>query len=125
MTKHPYECDLCGACCKTFPVFVSSEDAQREPRIAQEGCEIVPWHRNPSWAYQLHPLPFHAGCCFLGVDNCCTIYETRPDVCRRFSAGTEQCQEARARVGLPPLEPSEDPSEAPRTAGLLAGPDGP
>jgi Fe-S-cluster containining protein len=107
MTTIPprYECDLCGACCKTFPVFVSPEDAAREPRIASEGREIVPWQRNPSWAYQLHPLPFHTGCCFLGSDNRCGIYETRPDVCRRFSAGSEQCQEAREAIGLPPLTP--------------------
>src|SRR5262249_33577149 len=35
-----YECDGCGACCRTFPIFASSADAAREPRIAAEGRKL-------------------------------------------------------------------------------------
>ncbi len=100
-----YECDLCGACCKTRPVLVSEEDARREPRILHEGRRLAEHLRTPDWVYRLHPLPFHKACCFLGADERCAIYATRPTPCREFEAGTPDCQEVRARVGLPPLEP--------------------
>lgn len=97
------ECDCCGACCQTFPVLVSADDAKREPRILNETVELPEWQRTTSWKYQLHPLPFHQGCCFL-QENCqCSVYSTRPDVCRAFLAGSDECSEARKRVGLPPL----------------------
>jgi Fe-S-cluster containining protein len=102
-----YDCDLCGACCRTFPTFAAASDAEREPRIAAEGRRLEPWHATPRWTYQLYPLPFHETCCFLDAERRCTIYETRPDVCRAFAAGSIQCQEARARIGLPSLEPTD------------------
>lgn len=101
-----YACDGCGACCRTFPIFAAGADADREPRIAREGRTLPEHVASPQWTYQLFPLPFHDGCCFLDGDNRCTIYATRPEVCREFPAGGDQCQEARARVGLPPLAPA-------------------
>jgi Fe-S-cluster containining protein len=100
-----FECDGCGACCRTFPVFASRADAAREPRILSEAPGLAPWLETPDWAYRLFPLPFHDACCFLDPSQRCTIYATRPEVCRAFAAGGPQCQEARARAGLPPLGP--------------------
>lgn len=101
-----FECDGCGACCRTFPVFAAGDDARREPRIAVEGQRLVPWLETARWTYRLFPLPFHETCCFLDAESRCTIYPTRPDVCRDFAAGSEQCQEARARLALPALQPA-------------------
>jgi Fe-S-cluster containining protein len=98
------DCDKCGACCQTFPVLVSEADAVREPRVKECGLELPEFLKRPGWDFKLHPLPFLEGCCFLGENKLCTVYETRPDVCRKFEAGTEECAEARARVGLPPLD---------------------
>ncbi len=103
-----YECDGCGACCRTFPIFASETDAQREPRIAVEGRQLSGWLATEQWTYQLFPLPFHETCCFLDGDNRCTIYATRPDVCRRFEPGSDQCQEARRECGLPVLQAKEN-----------------
>ena len=99
-----YECDGCGACCRTFAIYVSQTDAEREPRIREEGLRLKPWLVTTEREYQLFPLPFHETCCFLDGDNRCTIYATRPDLCRHFEAGSEQCQEARRARGLTPLE---------------------
>ncbi|HEX3152119.1 MAG TPA: YkgJ family cysteine cluster protein [Gemmataceae bacterium] len=100
-----FECDGCGACCRTYPIFAAQADADREPRIAAEG-RLLPDHlASPGWRYQLFPLHFHETCCFLDTDARCTIYSTRPTVCREFRAGGEQCQTARTRCGLPPLPP--------------------
>ena len=103
VTVARFECDGCGACCRTFPIFASAADARREPRIVAEGRALAEHLATDHWHYQLYPLPFHVTCCFLDGDARCTIYPTRPDVCRAFPAGGEQCQTARARLGLPPL----------------------
>jgi Fe-S-cluster containining protein len=101
-----YECDGCGACCRTWPVLVSDEDAAREPRIKDEGRPLPQYLGTPYWRYRLFPLPFHETCCFLDGEQRCTIYETRPRVCREFEAGGERCQEARRLSELAPLVPS-------------------
>lgn len=89
------ECSRCGACCRTFPIFASRDDADREPRIVQESV-LLPVHlRDDRWTYKLYPLPFHERCCFLAPDGRCDIYPTRPDVCRAFVPGGEQCRQAR------------------------------
>lgn len=101
-----YTCDTCGACCRTFPIRVSKEDGVCEPRIAENALVVPAWERSEEHFYQLHPLAFCTGCLFLGENNLCSVYETRPQVCRRFAAGSAQCQEARARNGLERLPPS-------------------
>jgi Fe-S-cluster containining protein len=100
-----YECDGCGVCCRSYLIFASEADATREPRIADEGRKLAEHLATPEWVYQLFPLPFHQACCFIDESARCTIYEGRPDVCRAFAAGGDQCQAARLRAGLPPLEP--------------------
>lgn len=47
-------------------------------------------------------------CTFLGSDNRCTIYPTRPNDCVAAQAGDEQCQEARRVAELPPLALIDD-----------------
>ena len=98
-----YECDGCGACCRTFPIFASGADALREPRIDVEAIRLPGHLATSEWSFQLFPLPFLESCGFLDPQCRCTIYASRPDVCRSFTAGDEQCQEARSRQGLPPL----------------------
>ncbi len=103
-----FECDQCGACCRTFPIFASAGDAVREPRIAAE-ARLLPDHlATPAWRFQLFQLPFHESCCFLDDRNLCGIYSTRPETCRAFSAGGDQCREARRRHGIAELAATSD-----------------
>ena len=100
-----YTCDLCGACCQTYSIFASPEDARREPRIVSE-CQKLAEHLDDGrFSLRLFPLPFLDACPFLGEDKGCTIYETRPRVCRVIVAGDAQCQEARKHKGHAPLKP--------------------
>jgi uncharacterized protein len=39
----------------------------------------------------------------LGDKIACGIYEWRPSPCREFEEGSDACQRARSRHGLPPL----------------------
>ena len=102
-----YECDGCGVCCGAFPIFASKTDADREPRILAETPPLAREVKRPGWSRQLFPLPFLETCGFLDETKRCTIYATRPDVCREFAAGAAQCQLARRRAGLAPLEPKQ------------------
>lgn len=95
-----FDCTQCGACCRCFPIFASAEDARREPRIQTDTIKLKAHLATPDKAYQLFPLPFQEQCAFLQTDQLCRIYTTRPDVCRRFSAGSPQCIQARQRVGF-------------------------
>ena len=100
LPKTPGRCRRCGACCRTFPIFASDEDARREERVRSEALELKPWLKSGRWAWQLHPLPFHERCCFLDEEARCAIYATRPQVCREFEPGSAQCLEARRRAGF-------------------------
>ena len=100
-----YECDGCGACCKSFPIFASADDARREPRIKAEARALAPWQATPEGSFRLFPIASFTACVFLDGGDRCSIYPTRPDICRAFPAGAPQCQEARALHGLPPLAP--------------------
>lgn len=97
------ECDRCGACCKTFPILVSIGDATRQPAIVERSRRLPEWQRTEEWEYQLYPLPFLDACPFLNSHSCCSVYDTRPEPCRRFEAGSQDCAEARQRIGLTPL----------------------
>jgi len=103
-----YECDQCGMCCKNMLLEASYLDVLREPRIAErtDNSRDVSLHvLDHTWV-----LNTRGGCTFLGDDNRCEIYETRPNCCVEFMAGSVRCQEMRKRGGLPPLEPVEDES---------------
>ncbi|EDY80953.1 conserved hypothetical protein [Verrucomicrobiia bacterium DG1235] len=95
-----YDCTACGACCQCFPIFASNTDAEREPSIKSQTRKLQPHMQSADNAYRLHPLPFLNACAYLKPDRLCRIYETRPDVCRRFEAGSAQCIEARKRIGI-------------------------
>ncbi len=84
-------------------MLVSIGDATREPRIAEFALRLPEWQRTDEWEFKLHPLPFLSACPFLAQNSTCSAYETRPDPCRRFQAGSEECLEARRRVGLAAL----------------------
>lgn len=90
----------CGACCRCFPIFAAEKDADREPKIKKEGVRVQNSLRTDRVAYQLYPLPFLVACAFLNEENLCRIYKSRPEVCRDFEPGSDQCIEARRRLGI-------------------------
>ncbi len=106
-----YECDRCGECCKgTLIVEADDLDVLREPRL----IDADPHHAGKSVHQIVHEirtdmkaiiLACGKPCVFLGPDNACAIYSTRPNCCVGMEAGDEQCQEARESAGLPPLLP--------------------
>ena len=95
-----YNCENCGACCRCFPIFTNEAGAVREPAIRRETRKVEPHLASDRKAYLMYPLPFLQQCAFLKEDQLCRIYATRPAVCRRFEAGSDQRKEARIRLGI-------------------------
>lgn len=109
-TEQCYECLLkeavkstcdCGKCCRHLLIEVLAEDAKREPKIAERGSPILGWpdangHRELE-GYFLNAREDDMACVFLDLaTNKCTIYETRPLLCRLFNCdgvGREQLVE--------------------------------
>lgn len=97
-------CD-CGKCC-TLIVEVGLEDAKREPKIADKGSPIYQDERlTASGQRELigYMLNTRADCaCVFLEENRCSIYETRPLVCRLFSCDGEAREELVQLGILPP-----------------------
>jgi len=75
-------CQQCGGvCCSSFPAIDISWDEYR--RLEELGAK-----RLQLSLFGPHKLEIDCGCEFL-VEGRCSIYEARPDICRRFvcSAG--------------------------------------
>lgn len=106
-----FECDKCGACCKgSLIVEVEDLDVIREPRLidadahhADTPVDQMVREMREEWKGVI--IACGKPCSFLGQDNQCTIYPTRPNCCVALQAGDEQCQDARAAAGLQPLLP--------------------
>jgi len=85
-------CLRCGACCRGLIIEAYWHDVLREPRLLDAKT-------NPTG---LTPEDLAGGdkciilvfpCPFLGEDNLCVIYSTRPNACVGFEPGSQQCRE--------------------------------
>lgn len=116
-----FDCDRCGACCRELILEADHLDALREPRIAAEAT-LLDGHgtidlEHARWGLNRRGEGF--ACVFLGADNACGIYGTRPGLCVSHQAGSKQCQLARAMAKLPPLAPvTREPAMVDRLADL-------
>ena len=106
-----FECDSCGACCKGNLLIECDEiDVLREPRLIDAdrhhaGKSVDQMVREITEDCMAVLLNCGHRCQFLGEDNRCGIYPTRPNCCVGMEPGDEQCQYSRRVEGLPPLQP--------------------
>lgn len=87
------DCETCGACCVDNAVVLDAEDLQRfrdggradllKRTTRKAGRRLLPLLRKA-------PRP-----CIHLTELRCTIYPVRPNMCRDFPAGTEQCLTSR------------------------------
>ncbi len=98
MTDKNGKCRRCGACCSGLLIVEAGvEDVEREPRIEQE-CLLLDGHGSIPRDQATWSVACGVACGFLGSDHKCGIYDTRPDECRGFLAGGEQCLRTRAEA---------------------------
>ena len=84
------KCDCqCGNCCERLMVEASFRDAEREPRIKQE-CKTLRDLEEPI-GYYLNDSANNYACHFFDRETRrCTIYDTRPAICRIFNCDEER-----------------------------------
>ncbi|GAC1585490.1 MAG: hypothetical protein NVS3B20_27570 [Polyangiales bacterium] len=88
-----FNCMKCAACCYDNRVVLDEEDMMRfrsanrkdliRSIVRRKGVPLLPLHKTTK------------ACIRLGKDLACTIYPVRPNMCREFPAGTEQCMTSR------------------------------
>ena len=97
------ECDLCversgsvpsicrcGNCCERLILESSLRDAEREPRIAAE-CSPLRGMNDEPVGHSLNDRSNGFACHFFDRERrLCTIYETRPLMCRVFNCDDER-----------------------------------
>ncbi|WP_119716813.1 YkgJ family cysteine cluster protein [Cognatilysobacter tabacisoli] len=113
MSTHP--CLRCGACCAALRVAFHWSEAAPELGGATPPAltERLDPHRVVMRGTYAPPLRCVALAGAVGVDAHCTIYPLRPSPCRDLAAAWEdgsaspQCDRARERHGLAPLQPSD------------------
>lgn len=98
-------CTSCGACCACFRVDFSVFELQDQGGSVPMGLAV---EVNDSIARMRgtdHQPPRCAALSGkLGEKIGCGIYEWRPSPCREFSEGSEACNQARRRHGMPALD---------------------
>jgi uncharacterized protein len=97
-------CQSCGACCASFRVDFSVHELDSEGGQVPSGLAVEVNAGTARMRGTDHsPVRCAALTGKLGGTVGCGIYEWRPSPCREFEAGSEACQRARARHGLPAL----------------------
>jgi Fe-S-cluster containining protein len=83
----PSACSHCGSCCISPNVSVIPSDLEREPRLKPfefEGRQCISANVER--------------CPFLTEEHLCSIYETRPMVCRKFKPAPWICQSQKLAI---------------------------
>lgn len=88
-----FDCTACGACCYDNKVVLDEEDVAR---FRAGGRADLLKRTTKKGVLRLLPLvrSKEKPCVHL-QRNMCTVYEVRPNMCRDFPAGTEQCLTSR------------------------------
>lgn len=101
-TEHP--CLSCGACCASFRVDFSRHELDEMGGTVPAGLAVDVTDSTCRMRGTDHaPARCAALTGRVGEKAACGIYEWRPSPCREFEAGSDACDRARARHGLPPL----------------------
>ena len=91
--KKQIECVKCGSCCKCFRIVLSLADVNKEPRLQKVMIPIykILGKTRRYMAEKKLPFALPKPCPFLLSNNECSIYETRPQMCRDYPQGDSKC----------------------------------
>lgn len=102
-SEHP--CLTCGACCASFRVDFAVQELDEQFGGVPAGLAVAVTDHTCRMRGTDHSPPRCAALSGqVGVKAACGIYEWRPSPCREFEAGSDACQQARARHGMVPLD---------------------
>ena len=99
-------CRTCGACCAAFRVDFAADELAERGGCVPAGLAVEVTASTWRLRGTDHvPARCAASQGRVGERASCGIYEWRPNPCRELEPGSDACQRARARHGLPPLDP--------------------
>ena len=91
------DCKKCGNCCRYLIIEITGLDLVREPKLKKH-VRLLKGQRGLLSLDQLYSLQLYSlngtTCPMLKKDKC-SIYATRPNVCREFKAGCDKCKMVR------------------------------
>jgi hypothetical protein len=98
-------CQDCGACCAHYRVsfYWGESDAHPGGHVPQALTIPITPYRIAMRGTERSPVRCVALEGEVGRKVSCSIYPQRSATCREFSAGTPECNKARAAYGLAPL----------------------
>jgi len=102
----PLKCEKCGACCKSMVLAITKEDIAKEPRLKEFITPISELDSKKydfsnrtekyflliGWRYEGEDRGYKV-CPFL-KNNRCSIYKTRPEICRSYPINLFECKKA-------------------------------
>jgi Fe-S-cluster containining protein len=85
-------CSACDAvCCRLTVVLLPGDDVpERFTAWTEEGLHVMA-HDEDGWCVAVD-----------GARHCCSIYDTRPAICRKFAMGGPYCRAVRAEYAAEP-----------------------
>ncbi len=97
-------CTQCGVCCASFRVDFAVQELNEQGGTVPDGLAV---EVNATIARMRGTDHVPSRCAaltgVLGSQVGCAIYEWRPSPCREFEEGSDACQRARQKHGLPAL----------------------
>jgi Fe-S-cluster containining protein len=96
-------CDNCGLCCMHMasPPFCGPDDPEWIALPADLKAGIEQWYESPRMKMRDVMRMDSFPCVWLDLTTGkCRHYEHRPEVCREFEMGGEDCEATRGMVGL-------------------------
>jgi len=100
------QCTSCGACCASFRVDFSQTEVDEAGGQVPAGLTVaVTSTISRMRGTDHHPVRCAALSGQPGHIVACGIYPWRPSPCREFAQGSDACQRARLRHGLPHWDP--------------------
>lgn len=104
MSTSDHPCLACGACCCTYRVDFSVHELDEHGGCVPGGLAVeVTEHVARMRGTDHLPSRCAALVGSVGVKACCGIYEWRPGPCRELEPGSDACNRARLRHGMPAL----------------------
>ncbi len=98
-------CQGCGACCASFRVDFSVHELDEMGGTVPAGLAVeVSGSTCRMRGTDHQPVRCAALTGVIGRSVACGIYEWRPGPCRELERGSDACEKARLRHGLPPLD---------------------
>ena len=103
-TAHSNPCTTCGACCAAYRVDFSIHELASQGGYVPDGL-TVPLNASLTRMRGTDHSPPRCAALTgkLGQQVACGIYEWRPGPCHELESGSDACNRARRRQGLPAI----------------------